>query len=42
MRNQGLVPDYGHIDLQLCDQLHDVVSGLGLAKMVSPFRIVAA
>ena len=42
MRLQGLVPDYGHFDLQLCDQFYDVVGGLGLAEMVSPFRIVAA
>ena len=42
LKNQGMIPDYGHFDLQLCDQLYDVISGLGLAEKASHFRIVTA
>ena len=41
MRVQGMIPDFGHFDFQLCDQLYDVVSGLGLAEKVSICTVVA-
>ena len=41
MRVQGMNPDCGHFDLQLCDQLYDVVSRLGLAEKVSICTVVA-
>lgn len=40
LRIRRLIPDYGHFDLQLCDQLFDVVKELGLADKVSPFWVV--
>ena len=40
LRAQGLSPDYDRFDLQLCGQLYDIVSKLGLAEEANLFRIV--